>query len=124
MSRHAQRSLNLLLLTLARNSELRLARWEHIDSKRGNGSSRSKHEDEQTAHRNSLKRPFAANALEGLTFDMDPFTIHDSRRTAATLLAENGLASDVIEKALAHEKEGIRGVYNLAEHAAERKQML
>jgi hypothetical protein len=28
-------------------------------------------------------------ALEGLTFDMDPLTIHDLRRTAATLLTEN-----------------------------------
>jgi integrase len=42
--------------------------------------------------RGSLIRPFAANALnkalEGLTFDMDPLTIHDLRRTGAT--AANG----------------------------------
>jgi hypothetical protein len=30
----------------------------------------------------------------------------------------------VIEKALSHEKQGIRAVYILAEHAAERKKML
>jgi integrase len=78
--------------------------------------------------RNSIRRPFAANALnkalEGLTFDMDPLTIHDLRRTGATLLTERGFPSDVIEKALSHEKQGIRAVYILAEHAAERKRML
>jgi integrase len=78
--------------------------------------------------RGSTVRPFAKNALnkalEGLTFDMDPVTIHDLRRTAATLLTEHGFNSDAIEKALSHEKEGIRAVYILAEYAAERKRML
>ena len=71
--------------------------------------------------RSSSRRPFAANALnhalEGLTFDMDPVTIHDLRRTAATLLTEHGFDKDVIEKALAHERQGIRAVYVLAEYA-------
>jgi integrase len=78
--------------------------------------------------RSSIRKPFAANALnqalEGLTFDMDPLTIHDLRRTGATLLTEKGFNRDVIEKALSHEKQGIRAVYILAEHAAERKKML
>ena len=78
--------------------------------------------------RSSIRKPFAANALnqalEGLTFDMDPLTIHDLRRTGATLLTEKGFNRDVIEKALSHEKQGIRAVYILAEHAAERKNML
>ena len=78
--------------------------------------------------RSSITKPFAANALnkalEGLTFDMDPLTIHDLRRTGATLLTEKGFNRDVIEKALSHEKQGIRAVYILAEHAAERKKML
>ncbi len=78
--------------------------------------------------RSSLRKPFAANALNqamaGLTFDMDPLTIHDLRRTGATLLTEKGFNRDVIEKALSHEKQGIRAVYILAEHAAERKKML
>jgi len=78
--------------------------------------------------RGSSKRPFAANALnkalEGLTFDMDPLTIHDLRRTSATLLTERGFNKDVIEKALSHEREGIRAVYILAEYAEQRKQML
>jgi integrase len=78
--------------------------------------------------RSSLRRPFAHNALnkalEGLTFDMDPLTIHDLRRTGATLLTEHGFNKDVIEKALSHERHGIRAVYILAEHAEHRRQML
>ena len=54
--------------------------------------------------RGSSRRPFAKNALnkalEGLTFDMDPLTIHDLRRTGDTLLTEHGFNRDVIEKAL------------------------
>ncbi len=78
--------------------------------------------------RGSSKRPFAANALnkalEGLTFKMDPLTIHDLRRTGATLLTEHGFNKDVIEKALSHEHEGIRAVYIVAEYAEQRKKML
>ena len=82
--------------------------------------------------RGSKDQPFAKNALnkalEGLTFNMEPFTIHDQRRTASTLLNEkaikNGRSADVIEKALCHEKGEIKGVYNRAEYAEQRKKML
>ncbi len=88
--------------------------------------------------RGSSKKPFAKNALnkalEGLTFAWDlgtdaqqamaPLTIHDLRRTGATLLTENGFNKDVIEKALSHEAVGIRAVYIVAEFAEQRKQML
>jgi integrase len=78
--------------------------------------------------RGSLKRPFADNALnkalEGLTFDMDPLTIHDLRRTGATLLRENGFEAEVVEKALSHEAQGIKAVYIIAEYAEQRKRML
>jgi integrase len=78
--------------------------------------------------RGSLTRPFAKTALnkalEGLTFDMDPLTIHDLRRTGATLLTEHGFNRDVIEKALSHEAQGIRAVYIVAEFAEQRKKML
>ena len=78
--------------------------------------------------RGSLTRPFAKNALnkalEGLTFDMDPLTIHDLRRTGATLLTEHGFNRDVIEKALSHAAGGIRAVYIVAEYAEQRKKML
>lgn len=82
--------------------------------------------------RGKLNKPFAKNALnkalEGLTFNMEPFTIHDQRRTASTLLnekaSENGWSKDVIEKALSHEKGGIAGIYNRAEYARQRTGML
>jgi len=78
--------------------------------------------------RGSLTKPFAHNslnhALEGVSFPMEPFTIHDSRRTASTLLHEKGFNSDVIEKALSHQIGGVRGVYNKAVYADQRKQML
>jgi integrase len=48
--------------------------------------------------RGSRIRPFAKNALnkalEGLTFNMDPLTIHDLRRTGATLLTERSFNKD------------------------------
>lgn len=78
--------------------------------------------------RGSRTRPFASNALnkalEGLTFNMDPLTIHDLRRTGATMLTEHGFNKDVIEKALSHEHEGIRAVYIIAEYAEQRRKML
>jgi integrase len=78
--------------------------------------------------RSNSRRSFAKNALnkalEGLTFNMEHFTIHDLRRTASTLLREHGWNEDVVEKALSHEKGGIAGIYNRAEYAIERKKML
>lgn len=52
------------------------------------------------------------------------FTVHDLRRTASTLLHEAGFNSDWIEKCLAHEQRGVRAVYNKAEYAAQRRDML
>jgi integrase len=78
--------------------------------------------------RNRTTRPFARSALnkalEGLTFNMDDFTIHDLRRTASTQLNEHGWNKDAVEKALSHEKGGVAGIYNRAEYSAERKRML
>lgn len=80
--------------------------------------------------RGSLTKPFAHNgmntalktALRGQA--IPAFTIHDLRRTASTLLHENGWASDVVEKALNHTIGGVRGVYNRAEYADQRREML
>jgi integrase len=149
-------ALHMILLTLTRKSEMLHARWQHVNFDMGEwlipeenaktGKPHIVYISSQVAAmlqelkalaggselvlpgRSSLKKPFAANALnqalEGISFDMDPMTIHDLRRTGATLLTENGFNRDVIEKALGHEKQGIRAVYILAEHAAERKKML
>ncbi|HEY4011368.1 MAG TPA: integrase arm-type DNA-binding domain-containing protein [Acidobacteriaceae bacterium] len=78
--------------------------------------------------RGSLIRPFASNALnkalDGVSFEMKAFTIHDLRRTGATHLHEQGFPSDVVEKALNHTIGGVRGVYNRAQYSDQRRQML
>lgn len=63
-------------------------------------------------------------ALARVKWGMPHFTIHDLRRTAATLLSEAGYPPDVIEKSLNHTIKGVRGVYNRAEYADQRREML
>ena len=78
--------------------------------------------------RSSLRKPISASTLNAairtLDLDIRDFVIHDFRRTASTHLHETGFNSDWIEKALAHEQKGIRGIYNRAEYADQRKEML
>lgn len=80
--------------------------------------------------RGSLTKPFAHNAINTALKtalrgqDIPAFTIHDLRRTASTLLHENGWPSDVVEKALNHVIGGVRGVYNKAEYSSQRIEML
>src|SRR6267378_3754157 len=60
---------------------------------------------------------------EGLP--LEPFTVHDLRRTGSTLLNELGFNRDWIEKCLAHEEgRSSRGVYNKAEYELQRRHML
>lgn len=57
--------------------------------------------------------------------ELDPFTVHDLRRTGSTILNELGFNSDWIEKCLAHEDgRSSRGIYNKAEYAVQRRHML
>lgn len=76
----------------------------------------------------SLKKPIAHStlnvAVRTLDIDVRDFVIHDFRRTASTHLHEAGFNSDWIEKCLAHEVNGIRGVYNVAQYAEQRREML
>jgi len=80
--------------------------------------------------RSSLTKPFAHNAINSALKvalqgqNIPAFTVHDLRRTASTLLHENGWPSDVVEKALNHTIGGVRGVYNRAEYAPQRREML
>lgn len=56
---------------------------------------------------------------------IESFSVHDLRRTGSTILNELGFNSDWIEKCLAHEDgRSSRGVYNKAEYAEQRRQML
>ncbi|WP_211453226.1 tyrosine-type recombinase/integrase [Collimonas antrihumi] len=73
-------------------------------------------------------RPIAKStlnaAVRAMNSDVQHFVIHDFRRTASTHLHEMGLSSDAIEKALAHSIRGIKGVYNRAQYAEERRKIL
>lgn len=56
---------------------------------------------------------------------LEPFTVHDLRRTGSTLLNEAGFNGDWIEKCLAHESgRSSRSIYNKAEYAEQRRHML
>ena len=60
---------------------------------------------------------------EGLP--LEPFTVHDLRRTGSTLLNELGFNSDWIEKCMAHEDgRSSRGIYNKAEYEHQRRHMM
>lgn len=78
--------------------------------------------------RNDWRKPIAKTtlnyAVRSLDLDVRDFVIHDFRRTASTHLHEAGFNSDWIEKALAHEMKGIRGIYNRAQYADQRREML
>jgi integrase len=66
----------------------------------------------------------AERAKEG-RLPLEPFTVHDLRRTGSTLLNEVGFNTDWIEKCLAHEDgRSSRGTYNRAEYAIQRRHML
>ena len=164
--------LELLLLTLARKSELRLARWEHIDwqariwevppenakteeghlvylSDRalalfrslvpldcevpGNpqahsGTRKLRPEEFIFPSQHSATQPMSTPALNRammrIKWGIPHFTPHDLRRTASTILNEQGYNRDWIEVALSHAPSGIRGVYNRAKYAEDRKRML
>ena len=78
--------------------------------------------------RGDLHKPISHStlnvAVRALDIGVRDFVIHDFRRTASTHLHEAGFNSDWIEKALAHETKGIRGVYNRAQYADQRRDML
>jgi len=156
ISKQLRLALRLILLTLCRKSELRLARWQDVDLDRSvweMPSSLTKNGDPHVVYlsrqavelfvelrrisgntmmvlpgKGSISQPLAANvlnrAIARIRWDLPHFTVHDLRRTGSTILHEQGHAPDVIEKALNHSIGGIRGVYNKAKYAEQRKAML
>lgn len=85
--------------------------------------------------RYDIKKPLSNAALNNVIdgtvkrinekgINLEPVTVHDLRRTASTLLHEAGYNSDWIEKCLAHVQNGVRAVYNKAEYAEQRRNML
>ncbi|EEC5163178.1 site-specific integrase, partial [Salmonella enterica subsp. enterica] len=78
--------------------------------------------------RHGYRRPISKTtlncAVRTLDLNVRDFVIHDFRRTASTLLHEQGYNSDWIEKYLAHKIGGVHGVYNRAEYLNRRREML
>lgn len=154
--RHFGWALELMLLTLCRKSELRLARWEHIDFEKHIWEIPMENSKTGVPHivylslqaevllrclkgaagraecvlpkRDSIREPIDAatlnKAMARVRWGIHSFVPHDLRRTASTLLNEQGFNRDVIEKALNHGVAGVRGTYNRAEYREERRRML
>ena len=78
----------------------------------------------QNSNTQPMNEAVLNKAIARVRWGMPRFTPHDLRRTGSTLLNEKGYPADVIEKALNHSVRGIRGVYNKAQYAEQRKQML
>jgi integrase len=55
---------------------------------------------------------------------MSPWTLHDLRRTARTLMARAGVRPDVSERVLGHAIAGVAGVYDRHSYAAEKRDAL
>lgn len=149
-------ALRLILLTLVRKSELRLAAWEKVNTAKSEWEIPPELTKNHKAHilylsrqalecfaalrrldsaatvvlpiQGSLTEPISAStlnrALARARGKLAHFTVHDLRRTASTHLAERGYESDVVEKSLNHTIKGVRGVYNRAQYAEQRRKML
>jgi integrase len=63
-------------------------------------------------------------ALSKVKHGLEPFTVHDFRRTARTQLAALGIAPHVAESCLNHKLKGVEGIYNRYDYFAERKAAL
>ncbi len=154
MRRAHKLALHLLLLTMVRKADLIGAKWEHVNLDAGEWEipetktgkphlvylSRQAREllvellklacgsEYVLPSRSSLKEPIAHStlnvAIRAIGVEIADFVLHDFRRTASTHLHEAGFASDVVEKALAHIIGGVRGIYNRAEYADQRRAML
>lgn len=147
-------AMKLILLTLVRKGELTNARWDNVNleklewrlptSKTGDphfvplstqagklfselqvlaGDSKwvlPGRNAERPISEHTLNAMLARHSMYGVT----NLVIHDLRRTGSTMLHERGFSPDVIEKALNHSIGGIRGVYNVAKYAEQRRTML
>ena len=127
-------ALRLILLTLVRKSELIEATWDEVDfenavwtipkSRMKAGKPHNVYRCMSKATLNRVTQTVAERAKEA-KLPLEPFTVHDLRRTGSTILNELGFNSDWIEKCLAHEDgRSSRGVYNKAEYAEQRRHML
>lgn len=73
-------------------------------------------------HENTLN--VALSKVKANMPDVEPFTIHDLRRTARTHLAALGIESHIAERCLNHAIKGVERVYNQYDYFDERKSAL
>jgi integrase len=72
----------------------------------------------------SISENTVNGALRNLGFNGDEIVGHGFRHMASTLLNELGFNPDVIERQLAHKPQGVRGIYNRAQHMQDRQRMM
>ena len=70
-------------------------------------------------HENTLN--VALSKVKANMPGVEPFTIHDFRRTARTHLAALGVDSHIAERCLNHKIKGVEGIYNRHDYFDERK---
>lgn len=63
-------------------------------------------------------------AMAKVNHGFEPFTIHDMRRTAKTLLASLGVQPHISERCLNHKIKGVEGIYDGYDYFDERKKAL
>ncbi len=73
-------------------------------------------------HENTLN--VALSKVKANMPGVEPFTIHDFRRTARTHLAALGIDSHIAERCLNHKIKGVEGIYNRHDYFDERKAAL
>ncbi|OAI02922.1 tyrosine-type recombinase/integrase [Methylomonas methanica] len=73
-------------------------------------------------HENTLN--VALSKVKANMPGVEPFTIHDFRRTARTHLAALGVDSHIAERCLNHKIKGVEGIYNRHDYFDERKAAL
>lgn len=73
-------------------------------------------------HENTLNVALAK--VKPLMPDVEPFCIHDFRRTARTHLAALGVDAQIAERCLNHKIRGIEGIYNRHDYFDERRKAL
>ena len=150
-------AIKLMMLTLTRKDELRLAKWTEFDLTNGIWDIPAHRMKMRQPHRvylssqakellntlkplshgsqflfpnnSSLSKPIGHTTLNSIIDRLDidgaRFVPHGLRATASSILNEANFRHDVIERQLAHrDSNKVRAVYNQAEYAQERREML
>ena len=71
-----------------------------------------------------LKRRFDAKMVEVGGVPVEPWVIHDLRRTAKSLMARAGVRPDISERVLGHAIQGVEGVYDRHTYDEEKAEAL